>query len=229
MVMDTVLKPTRLDLDPNSPTAAKEWKHWFMTLKNFIDECGARAPDKFRTLVNHVSPSVFEYIEDATSYDDAVKILKDLYTKTPNEIFARYLLATRKQQPGESLTEFLQELRKLSKDCNVKAVSAETYREELIRDSFISGIASPNIRQRLLEKESLNLKSAFDQARSLEMAQRNADVYGSVSLGTPSAVAAAATSATGEPALNVEHVEGVWAVPKIAVFVFEADSKVEIK
>ena len=63
----------------------------------------------------------------------------------------RYLLVTCWQPEDknqEKLTEFLQELQKLSKDCNLKNVTAEQYREELIRDSFINGIASPLIRQR---------------------------------------------------------------------------------
>ena len=53
--MDTLLKPARLDLDPNSPTATKEWRHWHRTFTNFIDECGDKAPDQYRTLVNYVS------------------------------------------------------------------------------------------------------------------------------------------------------------------------------
>ena len=43
--MDALLKPARLDLDRNSPTAAKEWKHWHKTFTNFITECGSKAPD----------------------------------------------------------------------------------------------------------------------------------------------------------------------------------------
>ena len=84
-------------------------------------------------------------------------ILEKLYVKMPNEIFARHLLATRRQQSGESLHEFLLELRRLSKDCNLKTVSAEQYKEELVSDSFINGLSSPLIRQRLLENKTLTL------------------------------------------------------------------------
>ena len=102
--MDTLLKPTRLDLDPNSATAAKEWKHWHRTFTNFIDECGEKAPDKYRTLVNYVSHNVYEYIEDCTDYNSALKVLEQLFIKMPNEIFTQHLLATRRQKPGETLT-----------------------------------------------------------------------------------------------------------------------------
>ena len=72
--MDTLLKPARLDLDPNPATAAKEWKHWHRTLNNFIDKCGENAPDKYRTLVNFVSHNDYEYIEDCTDYKVALSV-----------------------------------------------------------------------------------------------------------------------------------------------------------
>ena len=186
--MNTLLKPARLDLDVNSPTAAKEWKHWHRTFTNFIDECGDNAPDKYRTLVNFVSHSVYEYIEDCTSYETALEALKRVFIKTPNEIFARHLLATRRQKSGETLTEFLQDLRRLSKDCNLKNVTAEQYREELVRDSFINGLLSPLIRQRLLENSQLDLKTAFDQANALDLAQKNAETYTMSGIPTAAAV-----------------------------------------
>ena len=160
--MEQVLKFSRLDLDPSSPTTAKEWNHWHRTFQNFIAECGDNAPDKFRTLVNCVSSNVYEYIEECDTYDSAKSVLEKLYVKTPNVIFSRHQLATRKQKPGESLDEFIRELSKLSKDCGLKAVSAEQYREELIRDAFINGLASPLIRQRLLENDKLDLQSAYN-------------------------------------------------------------------
>ena len=39
-----LLKPERLDLDPNSPPAPKEWKYWLCTFNNIIAECGNGAP-----------------------------------------------------------------------------------------------------------------------------------------------------------------------------------------
>ena len=175
--MNNLLKPERLAVDPNSPIAAKEWRFWHQTFKNFLTLCGNDAPDKYLTIINLMSHSVYDYVEDCTDYNSVVAILEKLYVKTPNEIFARHLLATRRQQSGESLDEFLLELRKLSKDCNLKAVSAEQYKEELVRDSFINGLSSPLIRQRLLENKTLTLDQAYSQATSLDVAQKNSAAY----------------------------------------------------
>ena len=59
--MSKALKPLRLDVDPNSLTATKQWEQWKRTFDNFITECGADAPDKFRSIVNFISADVFEY------------------------------------------------------------------------------------------------------------------------------------------------------------------------
>ncbi|XP_068235617.1 uncharacterized protein [Palaemon carinicauda] len=158
--MAKLLKLSRLDTDLSSSNAAKEWKHWHRTFTNFIEESGDAAPDKLRALVNCVSSSVYELIEDSSTFESA-----------------RHVLATRRQQSGESIDEFLRELHKLSKDCNFQSVTAEQYRQELVSDAFINGIASVFIRQRLLENKSLNLETAHNQARTLDLAQRSADAY----------------------------------------------------
>ena len=85
--------------------------------------------------------------------------------------------ATRKQEPGENVDQFYQQLLHLSKDCQFKAVTADDHRNEYIRDSFISGLTSIHIRQRLLENNTLTLQEALQQARSLESAQTHANSY----------------------------------------------------
>ena len=76
---------------------------------------------------------------------------------------------------GESLQQFL--LKTLSKDCSFRAVTAEQYRWELVRDAFINGLASAAVRQRLLERDDLSLEAALEQAYSLERAQQQSSSY----------------------------------------------------
>ena len=173
-----MLKPDKLDTDPNSSVSAKEWKHWFRTFNNFLG--ALTEPDKFAILINFVSPRIYEYIENSGNYDEAIATLEKLYVKPTNEVFARYKLATRRQQSGESLDEFLQGLMTLAKDCNYKDVNAATYRDESIRDAFITGLSSNQIRQRLLENKTLNLEAASSHARALRSAQRSAESYSTI-------------------------------------------------
>ena len=70
---------------------------------------------------------------------------------------------------------------KLAKDCDFREVTAAQYRDDMIRDSFISGILSTNIRQRLLEHKTLSMKEAYDQALTIDDANRNCRMFRDVS------------------------------------------------
>lgn len=189
--MEKALKPERLDLDASSPNASKQWKHWRRTFENFLEEVAegsGRQPNKLRTLINYVSHTVYEYIDELEDYDECIMKLEELYCKTPNEIFARHCLATRRQESTESIEEYLVALQKLSKDCNFKAVSADVYRKEMVRDSFIRGLNSSYIRQRLLENKTLSKEEAYIQALSLHDAQKNSNLYSNGSVSQVAAV-----------------------------------------
>ena len=67
---------------------------------------------------------MYDYIAECIAYEEAIDVFKDLYVKPKNEIFAGHLLATRKQQSGENLDEFMQALKQLANDCNFKSVTA---------------------------------------------------------------------------------------------------------
>ena len=104
-----------------------------------------------------MSSEVFSFVDNETTYDGAMAKLIKLYAKSKNIIYARHKLATRRQQPGESVPEFAEELIVLAKQCDFKAVSAEDHVAEAVRDAFISGLSSPDIRLRLLEKQRVNV------------------------------------------------------------------------
>ena len=57
----------------------------------------------------------------------------------------------------------------------------------MIRNVFINGLQSNHIRQRLLENKTLDLQTAFDQARSLDVAQQSSNMFSQPSI--PEAIA----------------------------------------
>ena len=137
-----IVTPDKLTTEANDPSAEKQYKHWKKTFDNFILDCGEEAPDKLRCLTKYVSADIYEYFAESATYEDAEEVLNNLYLQPKNEIFARHQLAIRKQKASESLEQYIQELRRLSKNIDFKDVTANTYREEMIRDSFINGIES---------------------------------------------------------------------------------------
>lgn len=133
--------------------------------------------NKLHVLTNFVAPDIFDIISEDATYDAAIATLDGNYIKAPNVIYARHLLATRKQQPGESFDSYLAALKSLAKDCNFQAVTAAEYQNESIRDAFITGTMSTTVRQRLLEKKTITLDEMIATARSLESAEKNAEGY----------------------------------------------------
>ena len=132
--------------------------------------------------MNLVDTSVYAYISECTTYDDALRKLDDAYIKRVNEVYARYKLSTCRQIVGESLEEYLHRLKVLSTDCNFRDFTAAQYQEAAIRDEFIAGLHSSHIHQRLLEGNDLQLTTMHDKARMLDDAQRNAGAYTSTNV-----------------------------------------------
>jgi hypothetical protein len=176
--MERYMKPERLSLDPNSEDAELNWKHWHKTFTNFLSKLkDVGNDDKLAILINYLSPDIYRHVSEAKGFDAAIETLKKLYVKPKNETFARHLLATRKQGAGENIDQFYRALLILSKDCEFKSVTAEEHCSGFVRDSFISGLTSTYIRQRLLESNSISLADALQQAKSLETAQTHATSY----------------------------------------------------
>ena len=176
--MDKILRPEKLDLDTTTPDAEAIYKFWEKTLRNLVTTSfdDKTEVQKLSILTQYLTYKTYPIIEDATTYTEALKLLKDQFYKTKNEVYARHILYTRKQKSEETVDEFLTVLRQLAKDCNYQQVSAKDHQDQSIRDSFISGLKSPSIRQRILE-ESVTLQQAWEKARSMETAQKNAESY----------------------------------------------------
>lgn len=101
--MDKYLRPERFNVAPASSDAARAWEHWKRTFESFL----AAQPDngttqfgdnaKLQLLINYVSPSIFTYISECQFYDTAMNLLSRIYVKPSNVVYARHVLATRKQ------------------------------------------------------------------------------------------------------------------------------------
>ncbi|XP_078061005.1 uncharacterized protein LOC144486857 [Mustelus asterias] len=178
--MEQLLKPDKLDLDPQAVGASNCFDHWLRCFETFIASSSAVVVtdiDKLHVLHARVSAHIFAMIRDAETYQEAIDLLNGQYNRQPNEVYTRHLLATRRQQPGESTEQFLRELRALGRACSCKAVSAAQNADVLIRDAFVAGIRSTDIRQRLLEQGGLDLQKTVALAGSLEVAFWNLEAY----------------------------------------------------
>jgi len=141
--------------DPSFSQATKEWKYWYKTFTNFLASFPAEPAitneSKLRYLIEHIDKDVYELISEYANYDQAIQTLERVYVKPSNIIFARHLLMSCKQETGQTVDEYLQKLKRTSKDCNYSAVDAKAHKNEAVREAFTMDLSSSSICLKLLE------------------------------------------------------------------------------
>ena len=167
---DKVLKPQRLELSPDSPTASRDFQHWMFNCENFLkimtlpkayedmitnEFTKEMAMDllKLQSLMNLVSSDIWMDIKDCTTFKDAKEVLTETFVKTPSTVFSRFKLITTCQTSEQSLKAFKRELEQLARNCNFEAVDASKYRNDMLLLAFIAGLQSHSIRKRLLKEK----------------------------------------------------------------------------
>ncbi len=94
--------------------------------------------------------------------------LQQHYSPAPSEIVERFKFYSRSRRAGESVADFLAQMRSLAQHCNYGA-SLDT----MLRDRLVCGINEDSIQKRLLAEPNLTYKKAVELARGLETADRN--------------------------------------------------------
>ncbi|XP_069763441.1 breast cancer type 1 susceptibility protein homolog isoform X2 [Narcine bancroftii] len=167
--MERLTRPEKLDIDPQSATAFKAFKFWLLNFENFLRFIQVEEDNQRLTaLLSMVSLRVYENIQDETTYTAAIKVLKGLYDQPVNRVHARLMLASRKQQPGESSRAYLQVLKALGKDCNCVDKTAAEITSDLVRDAYVAGLRSNEVRLRLLEQGVEKLEDVARIAITME-------------------------------------------------------------
>lgn len=90
------------------------------------------------------------------SYEEIVEKCTRLFCGEKNEILETFVFNSRNQKEGEEVYKFAIELQILAKECNF----GTSYRDRVLRDRFVVGIADCQIRGECLK---LGSKATFDQ------------------------------------------------------------------
>ncbi|CAB3985347.1 Hypothetical predicted protein [Paramuricea clavata] len=106
-----------------------------------ISAIGARTYDVLSDLCSPDSPST-------KTYTQLPAILKDHYAPKKLVIAKRYRFHNCVQKEGESVSEFVANLKRLASTCKFGA-----YLNEALRDRFVCGLRSSNIKKKLLADE----------------------------------------------------------------------------
>lgn len=100
--------------------------------------CGPATYSLLRSLVSPETPGEKDYAF-------LVKTLKDHFHPKPSEIVQRFKFNTRTYYPGESIADYVAELRKLVQDCNYGTTLLQ-----MLRDQLVCRVNDDSIQRRLL-------------------------------------------------------------------------------
>ncbi|CAN7977120.1 unnamed protein product, partial [Ixodes persulcatus] len=125
--------------------------------------CGAATYAIIRSLCSPALPS-------ETSYDDIVSRLAAHFNPRPSVIVQRFQFGKRDQRQGESIADYIAELRRLSEHCDFGPTL-----DDMLRDRFVCGLREESLQRRLLSEPELTFSVAKEKAIAAEYAHRQTE------------------------------------------------------
>lgn len=123
--------------------------------------------ETYDLLCDRVSPEEPE----SKTYEEIVQCLGEFFDPKPLEMVERWKYQQRKQNEGETITEFITALQKLAIFCEFGE-----YLTKALRNQLVFGVRTQKIRNRLLEQKNLTLENAKQIALAMEAAGDGADI-----------------------------------------------------
>ena len=123
---------------------------------------GARTYETLRSLLAPTLPR-------DKSFEELLGVLKKHFDPQPLVIGERFRCYQRSQKPGESIADFIADLRQLSIKCDFWS-----FLDQALRDRFVCGVRSEAIQKKLLTESDLTIKKAQDIVQSIESADLSA-------------------------------------------------------
>ena len=125
-----------------------------------LNVCSAATYKLIRCLVHPQKPT-------DNTFDKIVKLVKYHHEPPPSEIVQRFNFNTRVQKEGETIAEFIAELRRLSEHCKFDGTL-----DTMLRNRLVCRITDKQFQQKLLQEKDLTFKKAFELAQAIEAAEK---------------------------------------------------------
>lgn len=122
--------------------------------------------EQYKLLTDLMSPDT----PTAKTFAEVCTALKDHYKPEYIEMAETARFNDRKQQPGESVKDYLASLRCIAKNCNFGQ-----YLDRAMRDRFVLGLQSEALKTSLFKERTLTITTAFEKAVAHEAAVNQVD------------------------------------------------------
>ena len=154
-----------------------DWKSYVERLDQYFAANDiTEAAKKRATLLSSVGAVTYKLIRNLTTpdgptsrtYKDITKLVQEHYNPKPSTIVERFKFNSRNQQSGESISNYVANLRQMTEFCDF-GISLE----DMLRDRLVCGIHDIRIQRRLLAEPNLTFKKAMELAIALETIDRD--------------------------------------------------------
>ena len=95
--------------------------------------------------------------------------MKDHHHPPPSVIVEQFNFNSRTQKEGESVADFVAQLRKLSEHCQYEATL-----DDMLHDRLVCGLHDVKLQRRLLAEPKLTFRKEFELTLAAEVAERSA-------------------------------------------------------
>lgn len=173
-IMESSMRPpAALSFDGN---LKENWRKWRQRFELYLKATGldTKSPERQVAVLLHViGDEALDKFDTFGLSDEEKKVLQTVInafenfcTPKANESVDRHIFFTRKQQPGETFSSFITDLKKLSSVCGFGDL-----RDSLIKDSVICGIIDQELKTKLLREENLTLDKCINICKASELSQ----------------------------------------------------------
>ena len=169
--------PVPTPFNIHDQNASDGWRRWRERLECYMTATGLNKMDKniqvstFLTVIgseSHEVYSTFDWGEvdpKEATLSQVMEKFSQYCTPRGNVTFERYRFNSRGQHAGESLEQYVTELRKLSAKCEFNSVTPD----QLLRDRIVFGLRDDKVRERLLRESMLSLEKCLEICRASEV------------------------------------------------------------
>ncbi len=159
---------------------AENWRKWERQFKLFLVASGIgekSAKVQASTLLHVIGENALEVYNtfawddegDAMKVDKIMEKFAAYCTPRKNITYERHIFNTRNQRAGETIDQYVTDLRTKAKSCEFGTLC-----DSLIRDRIVCGIIDDKLRARLLREGDLTLQKAIDICRANEVSLEQA-------------------------------------------------------
>ena len=170
--MDKLQPPGPLNLQGN---LAENWRKWKQRFQLFSSASGLSEKDekvKSATLLHVAGEEALEvyntFTWDSDGDENKVNMIMAKFeaycNPRKNITWERHVFNTRNQQIGETIDQYVTDLKTKAKSCEFGTLT-----DSLIRDRIVCGIIDDHTRSRLLREPDLTLQKALDICRANEI------------------------------------------------------------